>query len=262
MRRFFRRLSASLFPLVTATGLIEAARQGWSLDDRGLYCRNCGASVGAVAPTGRCSHCPKAKPAWDELIRLDAYRPPISLWIVAMKFHGVWPWATWFGEQLAERAMAAGADHASESSPDGKKLKMDQAESGSAAGAATAPDVVCATPMHWRRRWSRGYNQADLIARAFAKTMDLRFVPLLHRSRFAWPQTHVPPSQRAANVRDTFAMEPVDLAGRHIWLVDDVKTTGATAQVCARLLKKAGASRVTLVVAAVADPKHADFQIT
>jgi predicted amidophosphoribosyltransferase len=55
-------------------------------------------------------------------------------------------------------------------------------------------------------------------------------------------------------------MKNIDLAGWRVWLIDDVKTSGATAGACARLLKKAGAARVNLAVMAVGDPRHAAFQ--
>ena len=56
-------------------------------------------------------------------------------------------------------------------------------------------------------------------------------------------------------------IEPVDLSGWDVWLIDDVKTSGATLEACIRLLRKHGAGRVHVAVAAVADPKHGDFKI-
>ncbi|MCC7203647.1 MAG: ComF family protein, partial [Phycisphaeraceae bacterium] len=116
-----------------------------------------------------------------------------------------------------------------------------------------APRIaVCPVPMHWMRRWKRGYNQSFLIAEALARQTGYPLVELLRRTRRTPPQTAVTHSMRRANVRGSFAIRPVDAAGWTIWLVDDVKTTGATARACATLLRQAGAEHVNLAVVAVA----------
>ena len=81
-----------------------------------------------------------------------------------------------------------------------------------------------------------------------AKRRGLRVAHLLKRKGWRPPQTNIPPSQRERNVRGSFVIAPVDLKNWHIWLVDDVKTSGATLRVCARLLRKAGAARVSAAV--------------
>ena len=119
--------------------------------------------------------------------------------------------------------------------------------------------IVCAVPMHRLRRWRRGYNQADLIARALAEARGWRYAALLKRTRHTPPQTAIAPSQRHHNVRHSFANERVDLSGYDVLLIDDVKTSGATLAACTRLLRQAGARSVYAAVIAVADPKGQQF---
>lgn len=164
---------------------------------------------------------------WDAIWRIGPYAAPLSNWIVAMKFERAWAWADWFGRRLAE-ATAGGA------------AKADEKE------------AVVYVPMPWLRRWRRGYNQAELMARSFAAARGLRCLNLLQRKGWQLPQTSVPATQRMQNVRRAFALAPVDLTGWRLWLIDDVKTTGSTLSVCARLLKNHGAASVHIAVAAVA----------
>lgn len=147
-------------------------------------------------------------------------------WIRRMKFGREWSRAGWLGERLAQVM----------------PTPLDEAHL-----------LVCAVPMHWTRRWKRGYDQAELMARSLAKQRGWRFARLLRRTRRTRPQVDVHRSERRANVRRAFAVEPVDLTGHDVVLVDDVLTTGATARGCARLLRKAGARTVHLAVAAVAE---------
>ncbi|MYI23432.1 MAG: ComF family protein, partial [Gammaproteobacteria bacterium] len=107
-----------------------------------------------------------------------------------------------------------------------------------------------------RRR--RGYDQAELLARALAGRTGLAFAHLLERRRQKRTQVSLQPQQRMANVRDAFSLRPgADRlhGGGNVLLVDDVLTTGATARAAAETLVRAGVSRVALVTFARALPR-------
>ncbi len=109
-----------------------------------------------------------------------------------------------------------------------------------------AGDLVVAVPLHPRRQRERGFNQAWLLARRAARHLGLPARgDWLRRIRFTPPQVGLSDRERRANVRGAFSLGPrADFAGRRVILVDDVLTTGATVDACARVLKKAGAEAV------------------
>jgi ComF family protein len=110
-------------------------------------------------------------------------------------------------------------------------------------------DVVTWVPLSRRRRARRGFDQAELIARALAKRLDLPVARLLVRERDASSQARRTGAERRAALRGAFRG-----AGRstpeRVLLVDDVLTTGSTAAACAEVLKAGGVSRVHLLTAA------------
>jgi ComF family protein len=111
--------------------------------------------------------------------------------------------------------------------------------------------AVVPVPLHWRRRWSRGYNQAAALARALASRLRLSFDDRwLRRVRPTGFQAGGKDARRA-NVKDAFlAKADPRLRGSTVLLVDDVLTTGSTASTAARALRTAGASRVVVAVLA------------
>ena len=120
------------------------------------------------------------------------------------------------------------------------------------------PSIFTGTwgPLSDRRRRSRGYDQARLLAESLAKELGLeKPVPLLRKVRDNGPQSKLTGHEaRKANVKGVYTVtDPAAVAGKHILLVDDVLTTGSTVSSCARELKKAGAAEVTAVTLARAD---------
>jgi ComF family protein len=113
-------------------------------------------------------------------------------------------------------------------------------------------DVVVPVPLHWRRRWSRGYNQSEALARGLAARLGLPCRPRwLRRARFTPDQSRQTAAARRDNVRSAFWARPrAGLRQRCVLLVDDVLTTGSTASEAARALRAAGAARVVVAVLA------------
>ena len=116
-------------------------------------------------------------------------------------------------------------------------------------GAVDADALLVPVPLHRRRVASRGFNQSLLIAREMARMRQLTLSPrLLKRTRATPSLKGMSFSQRRRIVAGAFVARPgSDLTGRTVILVDDVLTTGSTANACARALKRAGAARVELI---------------
>jgi len=113
-------------------------------------------------------------------------------------------------------------------------------------------DVVIPVPLHHRRLWWRGFNQAALLAMTIARRLGKPIeLDSLMRSRMTMPQTSQDHDARRRNVRRAFSVRrPARIKGRRILLIDDVMTTGATVDECARVLMAAGAARVDVLTLA------------
>lgn len=116
--------------------------------------------------------------------------------------------------------------------------------------------LVVPVPTTRRRLKERGYNQAGLIAGRLAARTGRKLVRALAREGDARTQVSLRPTERRANVRGAFDLGPEAqrIRGRHVLLVDDVLTTGATASAAASALERAGATGVSLVTFARAVP--------
>ena len=110
-------------------------------------------------------------------------------------------------------------------------------------------------PLHWSRRFSRGFNQAECLARELAFAGCRLSARRLMRVRSTPHQRMLAADQRRRNVRGAFRVrgEASELKGRNVLLVDDVMTSGTTIAECTRVLKKAGAAAVYVAVVATAD---------
>jgi ComF family protein len=124
-------------------------------------------------------------------------------------------------------------------------------------------DAIIPVPLHWRRYWARRFNQSALLAEAIAKASQVPLVlGALRRVKATPQQVGLSQSARALNVQGAFRVSPsgkAAVAGRRLILVDDVITTGATVDACARALLRAGAAEVNVltfarVVAAARPP--------
>lgn len=114
-------------------------------------------------------------------------------------------------------------------------------------------DLVVPVPLHWTRRWRRGYNQAAVIAREVARLLDAPCAErLLRRRRRTRSQTRLSGAAKAANVAGAFVLRRTAPAARHILLIDDVFTTGATLAACHRALRQAYGPQVRISAATLA----------
>lgn len=113
-------------------------------------------------------------------------------------------------------------------------------------------DALLPVPLHWRRLWARRFNQSASLAHQVGKTARVPVVlDALKRIRATRQQVGLTQGERARNVQGAFRMTETGRAaitGRRLVLVDDVITSGATAEACARVLTRAGASRVDVLV--------------
>ena len=113
-------------------------------------------------------------------------------------------------------------------------------------------DIVAHVPVHADRARTRGYDQAELIARSAAHHLGLPCRSLLERRRATIAQFDLDRADRATNVAGAFGLRPEtpDLRGRWILLIDDVTTTGATLAACAEALQAGGAMAVSAITVA------------
>ena len=110
-------------------------------------------------------------------------------------------------------------------------------------------DAVLPVPLHWRRRWFRGFNQADEIAAPVARYLGVKLIRSVRRVRSTPFQSGLSASERAKNLRRAFVARR-NLSHRHVLIVDDVITTGTTTRKIARVLKRAGVEKVSALAVA------------
>lgn len=113
-------------------------------------------------------------------------------------------------------------------------------------------DILIPVPLHWRRLLKRKYNQSALLAQRLSKRYKKEYAPLvLMRKKATKSQGHLSPKQRKKNVTGVFMVKhPELIQGKSVLLIDDVFTTGATANECAKVLLKAGAKSVDVLTIA------------
>ncbi len=220
---------------VDAPGLMCAACfQGVTLLAEPL-CRRCGAPFphqGAGGPGRLCPACVQAPPVFGRARAALLYDSGAQRLILPLKY--------------ADRTELAFV------------LALHMARAG--AELLRAAELLVPVPLHRRRLFARRYNQAALLARAVGSRAGVAMLPdALVRLRATAPLGEMSAARRAAEVADAFAVRPTRAAtigGRRVLLIDDVLTSGATADSCARALMAAGAAAVDVLAAArVPDPR-------
>jgi ComF family protein len=198
----------------------------------GLLCRVCGEKLFSIfVNTGDgplCGLCRRAEPRFRRAAAYGAYEGALRELVHLFKYQGIRPAGKLLGRLL------------------------NQVVTGMA-----LPDslLVVPVPLWSGKRQTRGFNQAEAIAKAFLRWKTSGSIQLdtsiLARTRDTVSQTGLTRHQRRANVRGAFAvMDPAKVKGRSILIVDDVMTTGTTAGECARVLRRAGAKEVFVATVA------------
>jgi ComF family protein len=190
-------------------------------------CLRCGQNVGPhSSDLEGCVVCRKVTYAFSSVVRLGRYDGRLREAVLRIK--------TSFGESLAERLGQVFVEC--------RKDRLSSLRS----------DLVVSIPLHWRRAWWRGYNQAAAIAEQIGKSIG---VPVargcLKRVRHTPQQVQPSAAARRENVRGAFRVaKGANVAGKRILLVDDVMTTGSTASEASRTLRDAGAAEICVAVLA------------
>lgn len=185
-------------------------------------CPRCAAPL-AQASAAACGACQQQRLHFDATQALFHYQPPVDRLIQHLKYHRQLSLARVLGSLLAEHLRT---------------------------GTIPRPDMLVPVPLHRTRLRERGYNQSLELARAVARQLDLPLATrAVRRVRATPPQTTLTSNERRRNVRNAFHAT-VDFSGKRIAIVDDVMTSGHTANALARCLRRAGAISVVVWVVA------------
>ncbi|MCQ4325384.1 amidophosphoribosyltransferase [Stutzerimonas stutzeri] len=169
-----------------------------------------------------CGECLKRPPSYDHVEVPWRFAFPVDALITRFKHQARWPFGRLLGERLAHHLEHAFAD------------------------GLPRPDALLPVPLARRRLRQRGFNQARMLADWLGRGLAIPVeAATLQRLVDTPPQQQLDAATRRRNLRQAFALSATArVEDRHLALVDDVLTTGATAEALARLLKRAGAARV------------------
>jgi len=189
-----------------------------------IACRACALPLGAGSEMSVCGDCLRDSPPQDCSWAAFRYEAPIPQAIVELKFRGRLAPAHVVGSLMAEQL---------------------------ARRAQPMPELLVPMPLHERRLRRRGYNQSLELGRELARRLSLPLAPrAARRVRATLEQTRLDGTERRRNVRGAFLVDARVVRGRHVALLDDVITTGATAAELARATRAAGATRIEVWAAA------------
>jgi len=189
------------------------------LPSNSCACRQCGENLPAVSGSEICGDCLNNPPAFDETHAPYRYLEVMPYLVSQLKFRGQLAYARLLGQLLARQLLNA-----------------------------RRPDCIMPVPLHLSRYRERGFNQSIEIGRFISKALQL---PLsLHdciRQQRTQHQTELTATQRQKNLQQAFAVSR-PFAYKQVAILDDVMTTGATADALARILKQQGVENVSVWV--------------
>ncbi len=206
--------------------LSNHAHHGLCSDCRGdlpvnrWHCHTCALPLPFATPSMRCGECQCSPPAFSRSVIPWRYQFPLDGMIGRYKYHG---------QRKFVRPLLADFS---------KHIEL-------AVAPENRPEVIIPVPMHWRRRWGRGFNQAADIAESIGVALDIPVASgVVRRTRRVQAQRGLNRAGRLANLQGVF--EVCGAVPERVAIVDDVVTTGATARVLARCLVEAGARDVQI----------------
>lgn len=224
--------------------LLPVCSSCWNLPSQtGLLCTRCGEALDfdpAIAGEALCRPCRVAPPDFSKAVAHGVYQGKLRMLLHLLKYDGIEGLAKRLGGLVAEQVLAI---------PE-----------------LPAELLAVPVPLYGKKRRSRGFNQSELLAHSTVATLrqrrpELQIKPasaLLVRQRATESQAGLTPHERRANVRGAFFVpQPDTVRGRHVLLIDDIYTTGATARACSAALRRAGAASVWVATVARAQKEHA-----
>ena len=200
-------------------------------------CPTCGKSTSQYEVfNGKCHNCQETSSEIEFIIRVGSYQGALKKLILDLKYHQQNRLDYFLGSLAADAALS-------------------RAE-------IRDIDYLVPIPLHWRRRFTRGYNQSEILAQQISKKLAKANIKIpvscdLVRTRNTKPQTILPTGKRKNNLIGAFAVRPdAPYVDKSICMVDDVTTTGATLNTAAKELKRFGVKSVSAIVIIVPDKEH------
>ncbi len=227
IRLWTRKFLDFLWPLVCAH-----CREDLPGGPSGALCLSCRAQLipleapfclrcADVSPLSRgfCASCQGKKFACRLIRAAFLYRGPLHSWVYSFKYRGRFPAAREAGRLMARHWARF------------RELSV--------------PEILVPVPLHFRRENERGYNQAEVLARAISRETGIPVLNPLVRVRKTKPQWQLDKKSREQNISGAFkAARPGDVWGKRLLLIDDVCTTGFSLEACAAELRRSGAADV------------------
>lgn len=189
-------------------------------------CEQCG--IVLSDKTQKCGQCIHCSPYFDNTEVIFDYTMPVAHWLKQFKFHKKGLYARILCEIFVEQLRQKINEY-----PEKK------------------PQLLLPVPLHWKRLVGRGFNQTQIIAQHISQQLQIPIIKnhLVKRLKSTFPQSSLNQHNRRQNLKNAFSLKN-PLKFQHIAIVDDIMTTGNTANELAKILKKNGVARVSVWILA------------